>query len=144
MIVEIGSGIGEATAALAAAASGVRRGGARGVASRGGERLGLIAEAGADNVRMRSVDAVWCVEHLLEDGRMEELWTFFPDPWHKQRHHKRRLVNPDFAGLVASRLATGGLWRLATDWASTPTGAGGDGREPPLEGVGCRDGTIAR
>jgi tRNA (guanine-N7-)-methyltransferase len=47
---------------------------------------------------------------------MEELWTFFPDPWPKTRHHKRRLVNDTFAGLVATRLATGGRWRLATDW----------------------------
>ncbi len=47
---------------------------------------------------------------------MEELWTFFPDPWPKQRHHKRRLVTPEFAALAASRLRPGGVWRLATDW----------------------------
>ena len=48
---------------------------------------------------------------------LAELWTFFPDPWPKTRHHKRRLVNPAFAALAASRLAPGGAWRLATDWA---------------------------
>ena len=48
---------------------------------------------------------------------MDELWTFFPDPWPKKRHHKRRLVTPEFAGLAASRLRPGGIWRLATDWA---------------------------
>jgi tRNA (guanine-N7-)-methyltransferase len=49
-------------------------------------------------------------------GEVAELWTFFPDPWPKARHHKRRLVNATFAALVASRLARGATWRLATDW----------------------------
>jgi tRNA (guanine-N7-)-methyltransferase len=48
---------------------------------------------------------------------MAELWTFFPDPWPKTRHHKRRLVNHRFVALVATRLVPGGRWRLATDWA---------------------------
>jgi tRNA (guanine-N7-)-methyltransferase len=116
LVVEIGSGIGEATAALAAArpehdvvALEVWR---PGVA----HTLGLLADAGADNVRLLSVDAVWCLEHLFEPGGVEELWTFFPDPWPKARHHKRRIVTPDFARLVASRLRPGGTWRLATDW----------------------------
>ena len=117
LVVEIGSGIGEATAALAAArpahdvvALEVWR---PGVA----HTLGLLAEAGATNVRLLSVDAVWCLEHLVEPGGLEELWTFFPDPWPKTRHHKRRLVDPAFARLAASRLRPGGTWRLATDWA---------------------------
>ena len=57
------------------------------------------------------------LERLFGEGSLAEVWTFFPDPWHKARHHKRRLVTPEFAGLVASRLAPGGTWRLATDWA---------------------------
>jgi tRNA (guanine-N7-)-methyltransferase len=116
LIVEIGSGIGEATAALAAqrpaydvVALEVWR---PGVA----HSLGLIAAAGAENVRLLSVDAVWCLEHLFGPGELEELWTFFPDPWPKKRHHKRRLVTPEFATLAASRLRPGGVWRLATDW----------------------------
>ena len=117
LVVEIGCGIGEATAVLAAArpdhnvlAFEVWR---PGVA----DSLGRIGEAGLDNVRMLSVDAVWSMEHLVEPGSLAGLWTFFPDPWHKKRHHKRRLVNPDFARLAASRLAPGAEWRLATDWA---------------------------
>ncbi len=117
LVVEIGSGIGEATAALAATrpsydvlAFEVWR---PGVAA----TLGRLAEAGAGNVRLCGVDAVWSVEHLLAPGSVAELWTFFPDPWHKARHHKRRLVNPEFAALVATRLRPGGVWRLATDWA---------------------------
>ena len=115
-IVEIGSGVGEATAALAAARPEVNIVALEvwqpGIA----HTLGLLAEAGAENVRLVSVDAVWCVEHLFGPGEIEELWTFFPDPWPKQRHHKRRLVDADFAALAASRLRPGGLWRLATDW----------------------------
>jgi tRNA (guanine-N7-)-methyltransferase len=78
--------------------------------------LGLLAEAGAENVRLLSLDAVWCLENLFGLGEVEEFWTFFPDPWPKQRHHKRRLLTPEFAALAASRLRPGGMWRLATDW----------------------------
>ncbi len=117
LIVEIGSGVGEATAALAGQrpsydvlAIEVWKPGAAAT-------LALLAEAGADNVRICSVDAGWAVEHLLAPASITELWTFFPDPWPKTRHHKRRLVTPAFAALAASRLRPGGTWRLATDWA---------------------------
>jgi tRNA (guanine-N7-)-methyltransferase len=117
LIVEIGSGVGEATAALAA-----RRASYNvlafevwrpGVA----QTLERLEEAGLSNVRLVSVDAVWSMEHLLAEGALTELWTFFPDPWPKKRHHRRRLVNPAFARLAASRLVPGGTWRLATDWS---------------------------
>jgi tRNA (guanine-N7-)-methyltransferase len=117
LIVEIGSGVGEATAVLAAArpdhdvlALEVWR---PGVA----DTLWKLAEAGADNVRLCGVDAVWVLGHLVEPDQLTELWTFFPDPWPKTRHHKRRLVDEDFAALAASRLAPGSAWRLATDWS---------------------------
>jgi len=117
LVVEIGSGVGEATSALAAArpdvdvlAFEVWR---PGVA----ETLGRLGAAGVDNVRVCGVDAVWSMRHLIEAGSLGELWTFFPDPWHKKKHHKRRLVTPEFAALAASRLQPGGVWRLATDWA---------------------------
>jgi tRNA (guanine-N7-)-methyltransferase len=117
LVVEIGSGVGEATEALAAArpsynivASEVWR---PGVA----DTLARIGAAALTNVRLISVDAVWSMEHLVGVGELAELWTFFPDPWHKVRHHKRRLVNPEFAHLAATRLAEGALWRLATDWS---------------------------
>jgi tRNA (guanine-N7-)-methyltransferase len=117
IVVEVGSGVGEATAALAAHRPSydivALEVWTPGVA----HTLGLLAEAGVTNVRLLSVDAVWCLEHLFGPGEVEELWTFFPDPWPKKRHHKRRLVNPAFAELAASRLRPGGCWRLATDWA---------------------------
>ncbi|MGI8702400.1 MAG: tRNA (guanine(46)-N(7))-methyltransferase TrmB, partial [Nocardioidaceae bacterium] len=117
LIVEIGSGVGEATAELAAArpdhdvlALEVWR---PGVAA----SLARVAERGAHNVRFCTVDAVWAMDHLVDPGGLAELWTFFPDPWPKTRHHKRRLLTPGFAALAASRLAPGAWWRLATDWA---------------------------
>jgi tRNA (guanine-N7-)-methyltransferase len=75
-----------------------------------------LEEAGLTNVRLLMLDAVWALEHLVEPDALAELWTFFPDPWHKSRHHKRRLVTPRLAAVVAQRLRPGGLWRLATDW----------------------------
>ncbi len=117
LIIEIGCGIGEATAALAAARPDHNVLGLEvwlpGVA----DCVSRFGALGLDNVRMCSVDAVWIMEHLVAPGQLAELWTFFPDPWPKKRHHKRRLVSPSFAALAASRLRTGGVWRLATDWA---------------------------
>jgi tRNA (guanine-N7-)-methyltransferase len=117
LVVEIGSGVGEATGVLAAArpaydvlALEVWR---PGVAS----SLAEVAAAGATNVRFCSVDAVWVLEHLVAPDSLAGLWTFFPDPWPKTRHHKRRLVDAAFAALAATRLGRGAEWRLATDWA---------------------------
>jgi tRNA (guanine-N7-)-methyltransferase len=117
LVVEIGPGVGEATGVLAAArpdhdvlALEVWR---PGVAS----ALAEVAAAGAGNVRFCSVDAAWMLRNVITAGSLTELWTFFPDPWPKKRHHKRRLVAPELAALAASRLRQGGWWRLATDWA---------------------------
>ncbi|WP_372733836.1 tRNA (guanosine(46)-N7)-methyltransferase TrmB [Nocardioides sp.] len=121
LIVEIGSGIGEATAVLAAARPDHNvlaiEVWAPGVA----DSLWRIADAGAENVRLCSVDAVWVLEHLIPEAGLAELWTFFPDPWPKTRHHKRRLVDPEFAAIAASRLQPGAVWRLATDWGDYAT-----------------------
>ena len=117
LVVEIGPGIGEATVALAAARPGtnvlaieVWRPGVADI-------LGRVAETGLSNVRVLGIDAVWTLSELVPEEGLAELWTFFPDPWPKKKHHKRRLVNADFARLAASRLAPGATWRLATDWA---------------------------
>ncbi len=76
-----------------------------------------LHETDVANVRLLQSDAVDGLTHLLGPGSVQEVWTFFPDPWPKVRHHKRRLVDRAFADLVASRLRPGGAWRLATDWA---------------------------
>jgi tRNA (guanine-N7-)-methyltransferase len=60
---------------------------------------------------------VAAMEHLVPVGSVGEIWLFFPDPWHKARHRKRRLLTPEFAALSASRMKPGGTWRTATDWA---------------------------
>lgn len=115
LIVEVGPGVGEATAALAATRPAYDvlafEVWTPGIA----EGLGRVAEAGASNVRFCSIDAAWSLEHLIAPGGLAELWTFFPDPWHKKKHHKRRLITPTFARIAAARLAPGGVWRLATD-----------------------------
>ncbi len=116
MIVEIGSGVGEATAVLAAARPDHNVVGLEVWTPGIADTLWRLDEAGADNVRLCGVDATWSMEHLVEPDSLAGLWVFFPDPWPKQRHHKRRLVTPSFAAVAATRLRPGAEWRLATDW----------------------------
>jgi len=82
-----------------------------------GSTMSRLERAGVGNVRLVHGDAVTGFEFLLEGACIDELQTYFPDPWHKARHVKRRLVNPGFLTLAASRLKPHALWRLATDWA---------------------------
>ena len=79
--------------------------------------LRRLAAEEIGNVRLVQADAAAGLTHLLDPASVAELWTFFPDPWPKTRHHKRRLVTAEFADLAASRVVPGGLWRLATDWS---------------------------
>jgi tRNA (guanine-N7-)-methyltransferase len=79
--------------------------------------LAQLAKTGLDNVRILEADAVAALGYLVPTGSVGEIWLFFPDPWHKARHHKRRLLTPEFASLTASRMKSGGTWRIATDWA---------------------------
>lgn len=72
--------------------------------------------AGARNLRLAEANAPEVLEHLLPEGSVDELWIFFPDPWHKKKHTKRRLVAPAFPPLAARALRDGGVLRLATDW----------------------------
>lgn len=114
--VEIGSGLGEAIAARAAEqpesdflAVEVYVPGIAGL-------LGRIGNAGLTNVRAVNADAIDVLSVMIEPASVDEVWTFFPDPWPKTKHHKRRLVQPAFAEIVATALRPGGTWRLATDW----------------------------
>lgn len=80
----------------------------------------LVARAasrGVRNIRILEADAADGFRRALPAGSVQEVWTFFPDPWPKRRHKKRRLVDPEFAEVVARVLQEGGRWRLATDWA---------------------------
>jgi tRNA (guanine-N7-)-methyltransferase len=80
-------------------------------------RLLLRAEQGGlRNLRVICDDAVDVLRERIADGTFDEVLVFFPDPWHKKRHHKRRLIDAPFAALLAAKLRTGGTLRLATDW----------------------------
>jgi tRNA (guanine-N7-)-methyltransferase len=81
-----------------------------------GHCLLAIDAAGLSNVRVISGDAVEALANRIPPASLDELLLYFPDPWPKKRHHKRRIVQPAFASLVASRLKTGGRFKLATDW----------------------------
>jgi tRNA (guanine-N7-)-methyltransferase len=80
-------------------------------------RLMLHAEEnGLSNVRVVCDDAVEVLQHRIADCSFDEILVFFPDPWHKKRHHKRRLIDAEFAALLTAKLRVGGTLRLATDW----------------------------
>jgi tRNA (guanine-N7-)-methyltransferase len=114
-IVEIGFGNGENLAALAQARPDVDVLGIE-VHRPGVGRLLLTADQlGLANLRVICHDAVEVLGQRIAPGSLDQVLIFFPDPWHKKRHHKRRLVQPGFAALVASRLKPGGIVRLATD-----------------------------
>ena len=78
--------------------------------------LAKLARERVDNVRLVQANAVEGLATMVTPGVIDEMWLFFPDPWHKSRHHKRRLLTPGFVDLVASRMRPGARWRLATDW----------------------------
>lgn len=115
LLVEIGSGTGDAVTAAAAARPDANLLAIEVFLPAIASTLGKLGRAGVDNVRLLLADGVAALELLFEPGSITELTTWFPDPWPKVRHQKRRLVNPAFAALAASRLAPDGLWRLATD-----------------------------
>lgn len=82
-----------------------------------GRLLNALEEDDAHNVRVYHHDAVEVLENEIADASLDEIRIYFPDPWHKKRHNKRRLVNPEFAALLVRKLASGGQLHLATDWA---------------------------
>ena len=81
-----------------------------------GALLKQIGERGLTNVRVIQHDAVEVLERMIAPDSLAGVRVFFPDPWHKKRHHKRRLIQPPLVALLASRLAPGGFMHLATDW----------------------------
>jgi len=113
---EIGFGNGESLVALAAAhperdflGLEVHRPGV-------GHLMLRAEELGLTNVRAVCRDAVEVLQQCMAPGSLDEVLLYFPDPWPKKRHHKRRIVQPEFVALVASRLREGGTFRMATDW----------------------------
>ena len=120
-VLEIGSGMGETTAAIAAArpehdflAVEVHAPGIAGL-------LRLVDRQGLTNVRVVRHDAVEVVQQMIAPGALAAVHAFFPDPWPKKRHHKRRLLQPAFVHALAERLAPGGYLHAATDWQDYAT-----------------------
>jgi tRNA (guanine-N7-)-methyltransferase len=113
---EIGFGNGEHLASLAAAHPERNYLGVEVHRPGVGHLFMLAASNNLTNLRASSHDAVEVLNHQIAPGALDEVLVLFPDPWHKKRHHKRRLIQPPFVELIASRLASGGVFRLATDW----------------------------
>jgi len=116
LVLEIGSGMGETTLAIAKAhpeadfvAVEVHGPGV-------GSLLNAIEREQLANLRVIRHDALDVLEHMIADGSLAAIHLFFPDPWPKKRHHKRRMVQPSFAALAARKLKHGGILHAATDW----------------------------
>jgi tRNA (guanine-N7-)-methyltransferase len=113
---EIGFGLGHATVEMAEADPGIGIV-AIDVHTPGVARLlAEIERRGLTNVRVELGDAVDLLEHRIPEASLDAIRIFFPDPWPKARHHKRRIVRPDLVALMASRLRPGGVLHCATDW----------------------------
>ncbi len=120
-ILEIGFGMGDSTAQIALAhpendylcievhTPGV------------GSLLRKIEELGLTNIRIIQHDAVEVLKHMLAPDALDGVLIFFPDPWHKKRHHKRRLIQPEFTALLCEHLKPGGYLHAATDWEEYAT-----------------------
>jgi tRNA (guanine-N7-)-methyltransferase len=116
LVVEIGSGMGDATVEMAAADPG-RDYLAVDVHTPGiANLMALVAERGLTNVRVARGDALVLVGRMLPEASLDAVHVFFPDPWPKARHHKRRLVQPAHLPVLRSGLAPGGVLHCVTDW----------------------------
>jgi tRNA (guanine-N7-)-methyltransferase len=116
LVLEIGSGMGETTAAIAAAQPDTDFIAVEVHGPGVGSLLNRIESQGLVNLRVIRHDAVEVLEQMIPDDSLAGLHLFFPDPWPKKRHHKRRLMQAPFAALVARKLAPGGYLHVATDW----------------------------
>ena len=116
IVLEIGFGMGATTAAIAEAMPDKNFLGVEVHTPGVGSLLKLIGEQQLQNLRLIQHDAVEVVSHMIAPRSLDGVHVFFPDPWHKARHNKRRLLQPAFVALLASRLAPGGYLHCATDW----------------------------
>ena len=115
-VLEIGFGMGDATAAVAAAMPGTDFIGIEVHPPGVGALLKRIGEQGLCNLRIVQHDAVEVLAHMLAFDALDGVHLWFPDPWHKKRHHKRRLVQPALVAALLQHLRPGGYVHMATDW----------------------------
>jgi tRNA (guanine-N7-)-methyltransferase len=116
VVLEIGFGMGEATAGMASAAPETGILGCDVHTPGQGNLLGMIEAEDLKNVRIANGDAFVLLRDMLPPASLAGLRVYFPDPWPKKRHHKRRLIQPGFVSLAVSRLVPGALVHCATDW----------------------------
>lgn len=116
LMLEIGFGMGEGSAAIAAALPECNFLGIEVYKPGVGRLLGLMAAAGLSNLRIIAHDAVEVLRSMIDDNDLDGVHIFFPDPWPKKRHHKRRLIQPGFVELMRPKLRIGGYVYLVTDW----------------------------
>ncbi|MEY4561490.1 MAG: hypothetical protein RLZZ618_767 [Pseudomonadota bacterium] len=116
VVLEIGFGMGDATAQIAQALPGTDFLGVEVHTPGVGAMLKHIDEKQLSNVRIIQHDAVEVLDHMITPGSLAGLHIFFPDPWHKKKHNKRRLIQPAFVARLITRLAPGGYLHCATDW----------------------------
>jgi tRNA (guanine-N7-)-methyltransferase len=116
LVLEIGSGMGETTVEIAAAHPEVDFIAVEVHGPGVGSLLNRIQSGELKNLRVIRHDAMDVLENMIADASLAAIHLFFPDPWPKKRHHKRRLVQPAFAALAARKLKTGGILHAATDW----------------------------
>lgn len=116
LVVEIGFGNGEATWRMAEAEAGKNFIGIEVHKPGVGHLLQMLEARQLPNVRIASCDAVEFLRDRLPRAAVSELRIYFPDPWPKKRHHKRRIIQPEFLDLLSTRIRPGGLLHLATDW----------------------------
>ena len=115
-ILEIGFGMGESTAEIAAQQPDVDFIGVEVHTPGVGSLLKQIGARSLQNLRIIQHDAVEVLQHMIGENALDGVHIFFPDPWHKTRHHKRRLIQAEFVRMVASRLKPGAYLHAATDW----------------------------
>ena len=116
LVVEIGSGMGDTTAEIAQATPAADFIAVEVHGPGVGSLLNRIESMQLANLKVMRHDAVEVLSRMIPDARLAAIHLFFPDPWPKKRHHKRRLVQPAFAALAARKLAAGGTLHAATDW----------------------------
>lgn len=116
VVLEIGFGMGKSLVEMAAAAPTKNFIGIEVHKPGVGACLGDAGELGLSNLRVMEHDAVEVLKNMLPDESLSRLQLFFPDPWHKKRHHKRRIVQAEFVELIRTKLAIGGHLHMATDW----------------------------
>jgi len=115
-ILEIGFGMGETTAKIAQTLPEKDFLGVEVHTPGVGALLKLIEESSIPNIRIIQHDAVDVLNHMLPDASLDGVHIFFPDPWHKKRHHKRRLIQAEFVRLLCAKIKPGGYLHVATDW----------------------------